>query len=711
MKLRYFTWHRDFSINPAAAHADKELALTISDRTKKTVSAFLFFLVTLLILYAPSFSGVWVYDDISNIVANPNVHPKVLDVSSLIPSVYWKSENLDSPERIQRPLAYLSFAINWYFGNDNGFGYHVVNFMIHLTSTCFLYLFIRSTLALPILGQRYQYTSHSIAFLSALIWAMHPIQVTAVTYIVQRMASMAGMFSIICLYFYLKGRTSDTNWRVAGCFIASGMSALLAFGTKENSASLPITIFLYEVLLIQGVDQFSLKKMIQWGLPASALFVVIGLFYVDPLTMGNGFTNRPYSSIERVLTESRVILYYLRLLFYPLLSEFTLVHDFVVSKSLGSPWTTLSSMVAIAGLILTSLLWLSKRHPIIAFAVLFFFLNHAIEGSFIPLELIYEHRNYIPSMFIFVLPALLMIHILRYFSYNRNLQFFVVFSGAMILSSIGHSTYAYNELFQNSLLLWADNAQKSPGLSVVHNNHGIQLMINGHTDKAFHAFQRSIQLDRYFNHSQRGLGYHNLGVYYETVAGDHKSALSCYKKAIERAFNSKKMWYSLSMSLLYNGEADKSYAAVQKALVQWPDDPDFLIAQAKIRILRQEFDQALEDARRVRRLIPQAIEPLALFGEIFRQTGDFQKAIFYWKAYRDRSDHSLVADLALADLYGKTKQAELQRRALYRLDAEVGGRNWGAWLSEKKDRAIFSEMDLFNRRFKSARSAPAFSMD
>jgi tetratricopeptide (TPR) repeat protein len=668
--------------------------LNITGRTRETVSAVLFFLVILLVVYLPSFSGVWVYDDFPNIVANENVHPKVLDFSSLIQSFYWTSENPDASEKIQRPLAYLSFAVNWYVGEDRVFGYHVVNFIIHLTSACFLYLFIRSTLVLPTLENRYLSNAHWIAFLSVLIWAMHPIQVTAVTYIVQRMASMAGMFIIICLYFYLKGRTSVSTQRRVACFIVSGAGALCAFGTKENSAILPITIFLYEVLLVQGVERFNFKKMIVWGLAAGALVAVIGLFYVDPMTILNGFDNRPYTPIERVLTESRVILTYLRLLFYPLLSEFTLVHDVVVSTSLWAPWTTLASILTLVGLILFSLLWLAKRQAIIAFAILFFFFNHAIEGSFIALELIYEHRNYVPSMFIFLIPAMLVLQALRYFSDNRKIQYLAVFSGILILSSIGHSTYAYNGLFKNSLLLWADNVRKSPGLSVVHNNYGIQLMQRGFYDRALASFKQSIQLDRYFNLSQRGLGHYNLGIYYETVVGDHQLALACYREAIDRAFNSRKMWQAMSMSLLYNGQPAQAADAIRQALRQWPDDPDFMIAEAKLKMIRKAFDQALEIAGRVRRQFPEADEPLALMGEIYRQAGNVEKAIHFWSAYRDKNDGSYMAELALADLYGRTGNSALREQALGKLDKIMAGRNWGAWLTNVSTYMILSERNL-----------------
>jgi protein O-mannosyl-transferase len=658
------------------------LTLAISTRVRATFSAFLFFLVTLLIVYAPSFSGVWVYDDMANIITNENVHPKVLNFSSLIKSFYWTSENPDAPIRIQRPVSYLSFALNWYVGDQHVFGYHVVNFIIHLTSTIFLYLFIRSTLELPILGKRYQNTAHLISFLSALIWAMHPIQVTAVTYIVQRMASMAGMFTIMCLYFYLKGRTFPANRKRVGFLIASGISALLALGTKENSAALPMIIFIYEVVMIQGIGSFSLKKWIQWGLPVIAVLYVIAICYVNPATILNGFTNRPYTPMERVLTESRVIFYYLRLLFYPLLSEFTLIHDVAVSTSLWSPWTTLASVTAIAGLMLSSILWLSRRHPIVAFSVLFFFVNHAIEGSFIALELIYEHRNYTPSMLLFLPLSMLVIQTLTYFSYHKKIQILFIICCAITLSSIGHTTYAFNRLFRHNLILWKDNAQKSPGLSVVHNNYGIQLMRQGFYDDAFRSFQNAIVLDRYFNLSQKGISYYNMGTFFESVAADQRTALRYYRKAIDISFSSKVMWHSLSMSLLLNGELEEAQNKLKKGLEKWPDDPDFMVALGNVYYKKGDLEAAFFQAAKAWGISQRTVAPLALLGGIYGQKGEPGRAVIFWECYRQRQPQSLVAVLCLTELYHQIGNWDKLRLMVAQLQSARGGRNWNEWLRE-----------------------------
>ena len=286
------------------------------------------------------------------------------------------------------------------------------------------------------------------------------------------------------------------------------------------------------------------------------------------------------------MTESRVVMIYLKMLFYPLLSELTLVHDVDVSTSLWSPWTTLPSIILVAASFFTALFWLSKRQPIIAFGIVFFFVNHAIEGSFIGLELIYEHRNYIPSMLLFLIPVILLLKTLNYFSYSRKFQMLFVVSGAVVLASIGHSTYAYSNLFRHGLIFWRDNANKSPHLSVVQNNYGIELMKHGFNDKAFQALQRSMSMDRYFNLSQKGVTYHNLGLYYETIENDYQQALSYFKKATETTLNSRKMWLAYSMCELVNGNVEKAEAHLKVCLNKWPDDPEILTAMGKIQLMK-----------------------------------------------------------------------------------------------------------------------------
>jgi tetratricopeptide (TPR) repeat protein len=696
----------DETIRPAG----DSLSLIVDQPTRQTVSALFFFLVVLLLVYAPSFSGAWIYDDEPNILNNDNIHLTQINISSLKKTFFLKSQDPYTADRIKRPLAYLSFALNWYGGQHRVFGYHVVNFIIHVTTAVFLYLFIKNSLMLPIFEDRYHDQAHLAAFLSTMIWAIHPIHVTAITYIVQRMASMAGMFTVMSLYAYLKARTARLPAAKIVGFMACGLLMLCAFATKENSAMLPVSLFLYEILVIRGVAHLNMKQMVRWVLPVLVMVILVGMLYIHPAHLLDGYQNRPYTAVERVMTEPRVVLHYLKMLFYPLLSEMTLVHDVDVSTSLWSPWTTLPSIILVGMIFLSALFWLPRRLPLIAFAVVFFFINHAIEGSFIGIELIYEHRNYIPSMLLFLIPAMLLLRALNHFSYHRKIQMLYVVSAALILASMGHSTYAYSNLFRHGLVFWRDNAKKSPRLSVVQNNYGVELLKHGFNDKAVELLQRAEALDRYFNYSQKGVTSHNLGLYYETIENDNKRALSYYKKATDITLNVKKMWLAYARSERVNGNVGKAEAIVTDCLNKWPNDAEFLTAMGTIQLLKGKTDAALSYARQARSVLNRAHGPLAIFGEVYRLQGNLAKAVFFWQAYRRERPDSLVAALILSDLYYQIGNTDKLRRVVAGILAAKGERAWEGWLNARLSQATRSEAVVYHPNPEYLKSIISFAL-
>ena len=130
---------------------------------------------------------------------------------------------------------------------------------------------------------------------------------------------------------------------------------------------------------------------------------------------------------ERVLTQPRVILFYISLLLYPITSRLMLIHPVEISKSLFNPWTTFAA-IAVILLILVGAVLTSRKRPLISYCIIFFFLNHLIEGSFISLGLVYEHRNYLPSMLFFVPLSILIVYALNYFEMRKWM--FVILSSA-----------------------------------------------------------------------------------------------------------------------------------------------------------------------------------------------------------------------------------------------------------------------------------------
>jgi hypothetical protein len=358
-----------------------------------------------LIAYSNTFHVPFHFDDRPNIVQNPNVQIKVFTLDRLMQLV--KNTYKESI----RVFSYFTLALNYYFGGFNVFGYHLVNFVIHVASGIFLYWFLSLTFNLPSLREKYGAISYKVALFSSLIFISHPIQTQSVTYIVQRMTSMAGMFYLLSLVLYVKGRLSTGRPRVL-CFGGMVLSYLLGVFSKENVAILPLFIALYEFYFFQELDLSPKGRKILLSLAGALLilgvfgFILWGRRYINVII--EGYEYRTFTMSERVLTQFRIVLYYVTLLLYPHPSRLNLDYDFPISKTIFDPATTLISILIIAGLVGYSI-WKAKKKPVLSFFILWYFGNLAIESSIFPLEMVYEHRLYLPAVGPFVLFSLMAI--------------------------------------------------------------------------------------------------------------------------------------------------------------------------------------------------------------------------------------------------------------------------------------------------------------
>ena len=355
------------------------------------------------IAYSNTFSVPFVFDDRPNIVENPNVQIKVFNwdqLERLIKNTYRETI---------RVFSYFTLAVNYYFGGFDVFGYHLVNFGIHVAAGIFLYAFLLLTFNLPSLKERYGPISYKVAVFASLIFISHPIQTQSVTYIVQRMASMGGMFYLLSFVLYVKGRLSSRSPRLL-FFGGAVFTYLVGVFSKENVAILPLFVALYEFYFFQNFDLGPKGKKMLYRIVLGVLLlgvlgaVLWGRRYIDVTV--EGYQYRTFTMSERVLTQFRVVLYYVTLLVYPHPSRLNLDYDFSISKTLSDPPTTLLSLLIIAALIGYSV-WTAKKRPVVSFFILWYFGNLVIESSIFPLEMVFEHRLYLPVVGPFVLFSLL----------------------------------------------------------------------------------------------------------------------------------------------------------------------------------------------------------------------------------------------------------------------------------------------------------------
>jgi tetratricopeptide (TPR) repeat protein len=649
---------------------------------RKYAFAFIAIFLLLLIIYANSFQGQWVFDDDFNILANENIHLKDLDIASLKKALY------DPNGSMNRPLAYLSFGINYYFGATNVFGYHLVNFIIHYLTAVFLFLFIFKTLHLPKLRDTYASHAYSVALIATVFWAISPMQVTAVTYIVQRMASMAGLFYLMAMYFYLLGRTADARGRQIIYFFIAFVCGFLSFATKENAAMLPISVFVYDLLLIQGVNKATLKRNLIIAAVPMAFLVFLFFWKLDLSGILKGYEGRPFTLTERLLTQPRIIFFYISQLLYPLESCLMLNHDVAVSKGLLSPVTTLLSVLGIAGLISFAVAR-SAQYPLLAFSILFFFINHAIEGSFIALELVYEHRNYIPSFFFFVPIAVLIIKAFQYFSYRKFIQAAIVLLIAAVWTGQGHTVYNRNVLFSDPIVLWFDNALKAPGLSRVHASLGDAYYKQGAYELAYRSYLKAEELGTFHSGFSEGINLYNLGGYYLHIAGQPGKAHFYFEKAVIKYPTHWRTWQHLALSKMVLGRFAEAEVISLKLTEKMPNN-DYFRYMLGLNYLKQKKIKHCKDT--VELAIKRSSQPYAfwrLLGAAYYYEHDFKTASKYWyKSLRVETENREVL-LALVDTYHRIGKHDDRNRLVETLLCLKGNKTWVEYLTEEaKDNSI-----------------------
>ena len=426
---------------------------------KKNLIIYILLFLIVLGAYSTNYKASWHFDDYPNIVDNPRIHInefKFKYFKEALFAAYDDGQYLG--KHLYRPVSMLTFALNWYMGKDNVFGYHIVNNAIHMVTAFFLFLTVLNLLMTPNLKEKYNGNEYLIAFLSAVLWAVNPIQTQAVTYIVQRVALFAAMFYVIGIYLYLKTRLFSSGHKRSLFAIGCLLSFILAIGSKENAVTFPIALLLIEILFFQNLsDEGSRRKVIAaLTIVGASVAAILSVLYIngDISQVLKGYEKRTFTLGERLMTEPRIVMYYLSQIFYPISSRFSLVHDIKISTSLFKPWTTIPAILSIISLLGIGFSQAIKR-PIIALGIFFFFINHIIESSIIPLELIFEHRNYLPSFFLFLPVATGLIWMINYFKTKSSfIPKILVVSIAGLILSFTAGSMARNKAWATEKTLW-----------------------------------------------------------------------------------------------------------------------------------------------------------------------------------------------------------------------------------------------------------------
>ena len=440
-------------------------------------------------IYSNTLSSPFLFDDSSYILDDSAIRMTTLDWANM------KEAALEGRPR-HRLLANLSFAVNYYFGKYNVFGYHLVNITIHILTGIFLFFFVKSTLvrfSYPIRERPDQFDPILLALTAALLWLVLPVNTQSVTYVVQRMTSLAALFYIVAMWLYLRGRitwerapNSAKAWFFfAGCIIA-GISAVI---TKQNTATLPLVIILYEWFFFQDLSFRLSKRRLLIIAVIIVVFLGIAFIYLGGTPLHRiliSYTRRHFTMPERVMTEFRIVIYYVTLFFWPAPSRLNLDHDYPLSHSLLHPPTTIIAFLALA-MIAGFAIYNTRELRLIAFCILWFLLNLVIESSIIGIELIYEHRTYLPFMMVCLLFAATI-----YRRINPKYISLGILCGIVLFFSFW--AYQRNQVWQNPVTFWEDCTAKSPADFRPHNDLGVAYYDAGRYKKSISQYHKALAI-------------------------------------------------------------------------------------------------------------------------------------------------------------------------------------------------------------------------
>ncbi|MCF6218680.1 MAG: tetratricopeptide repeat protein [Gammaproteobacteria bacterium] len=466
---------------------------------KKVVRSpgFVFSVLSLLLLlliavtYQQNSNNTFHFDDRYSILEHAPIHVTQFSFDNL-----WDAgvNAYHSP----RPLPSVTFAVDWWRGGGSAAAFLQTNLLIHsINALLVMGLFV-------LLLQRY-FNRSSIpimlaAFSAAALWALHPIQVQGVSYIVQRMTSLATLFTLLSVVSYLLARSSKHTLTKISGFAICLISLLAGMMSKELAWITPLLILLAEYCVVRNrattlfYNRFDRTVLI---LPIASGMILALLAIADVGALGRYFHSfyaiRDFTMEERLLTQPRVIFFYLSQVFWPLPDRFSLEHDFVLSRSLFNPVSTLVALLAIVAWCMTAIyLWSRRGLRIIAFLMLWLPVTLSVESSFIGLEMVFEHRMYLPLVGLSGLFAVGLAYLLQRY---HKMAWPLLAVTTLLIAGLATATFQRIPEWQTTEALLINSTQHAPNSARSWSNLGRYYIDQGHYDDAIPNIEHALKLE------------------------------------------------------------------------------------------------------------------------------------------------------------------------------------------------------------------------
>ena len=519
------------------------------------------------LIYSNTLKSSFVFDDFETIVNNPAIRHLNL-------AVLWQAFNT-------RFVVGLTLAFNYALGKDHVLGYHVFNTLVHVLNSYLVYSFVCLTYQTPRMS-RHVPTVHAkwLGFLTALVFLTHPLQTQAVTYIWQRATSLAALFYLGALVFYIKARLKS-SW---GYYVLCLLFTVLGMFTKEIVFTLPFAILLYELIFLEAKT-----RKILFFIP---LFLT---FFIIPwaMTQANEHTLlllRPVNALrpDFILTELNVLRTYLRLFILPF--HQSVDYNYPRAWSLLEPNTFLSFMTLVG--LFSWGVFLLKKYPLLAFGIFWFFLTVSVEALAAQGSFLFEHRLYLPLM---GLSLFLVTGLSHFFKKNPRRLTFILLG---IVTAFSLLTYQRNFVWKDAFTLWDNAVREFPHNGRAYAGRGDALLRNGFSDQALPDLNKAIELEAHHAeaYTNRALVYQNKNLWEQALA-DCNKAIQINPRLVS-AYNNRAVAYQKM------GLPDKVLEDLSQMIRLEPDNANTYNNRGIVFATKGLFDQAFLDFNKAIELDP-----------------------------------------------------------------------------------------------------------
>lgn len=558
----------------------------------KPLSHIVLIIFTGTAIYSNTFHVPFVFDDLICISSNSAIHHYFDFWSGPVPP-----GSLFDPDIVNnmqlRPVVYFTFAVNYWLQGLDVTGYHVVNLMIHLGAGLALYAFVHSLARTPFFI-KHELHANSMKYLPlvvSLLFVCHPVQTSAVTYTVQRFASLTTLFYVASITLYLRGRIVTGKKRIY-LVVLSIVVALLAMFSKEIAFTLPVMTLLCEIFFFEG----AFRQRVKYLLPVFFTLSIIPLNTVrltgyDWWEKGllHDATNLVnLTGVDRwdyLLTQFRVLVTYFRLMIYPINQH--LDYDYTMYTSIADP--TIIFSIALHLMILSAAVaaWYRSQRKsayslplrIISFGIFWFYLSISVSSSLIPLDdLIFEYRLYLPSIG-FILAVVMLSYtawkyVAEHWLENAHSALAPVL---LVVLSLSVMTFHRNHVWGDEERFWKDNVDKAPGKARPHINLGTRYLSRGKLLEAVTELEKAVEVGGRTNNKSISAMI-NLGLAYARLFR-YDNAILAFASAVE--FNPENVdarkYYSEMLALVGRHEESREQMVIAEKLaeVQNVDEHEF----------------------------------------------------------------------------------------------------------------------------------------